>query len=209
MSVEIFDTFEQGSPEWYAVRMGLATASEFKTVLGVKKDARDKATRKKYMRRLAGEILTGEPRETYSNSFMERGKELEDEARETYRFIRDVPLRRVAFIRNGQAGCSPDALIGDDGGLEIKIAIPDIQIERLDDGVLPPEHVAQVQGNIWIAEREWWDFCSYCPKLPPFIVRVKRDEAYIAGLAKAVAEFNAELAAQVERIRRYGQREAA
>jgi hypothetical protein len=84
-----------------------------------------------------------------------------------------------------------------------------IQIERLEKGTMPPEHVAQVQGNLWIAEREWWDFVSYCRLLPQFEIRIYRDEAYIAELAKAVDQFNDELAALVEKIRGYGLRAAA
>lgn len=206
--MEIFD-FEQGSPDWFSARLGLVTASEFKTIIGVKKDAREKVTRQAYMRKLAGEILTGEPMESYSNGYMDRGKELEDEARSLYQFVHDAPIQKVGFIRSGLKGCSPDSLIGNDGGLEIKVAIPHIQIERLERGELPSEHAAQVQGNIWIAEREWWDFASYCPKLPLFTVRVHRDENYIKQLSTAVDEFNTELAALVERIKRHGVKEAA
>lgn len=195
---------DQCSPEWYAARLGIPTASEFKTILGIKKDAREKATRDLYMRKLAGEILTGEPMETYTNANMERGKALEDEARDFYSLLTDNECERVGFISNGLKGCSPDSLIGANGGLEIKVALPHIQIERLLKGELPPEHRAQVQGSMWVAERDWWDFASYCPKLPLFIVRVGRDNSYIAKLAEAVNEFNRELAFMVDCIRYYG-----
>lgn len=195
---------EQGSAEWYAARMGIVTASEFKTIIGVKKDAREKATRDAYMRKLVGEILTGEPMENYQNGHMERGKLMEDEARDLYALMAGVDPQRVGFIKNRDAGCSPDSLIGDKGGLEIKSALPHIQIERLLKDELPSEHRAQVQGNIWLTEREWWDFASYCPRLPLFVKRVPRDDGYIATLAGAVMAFNEELAAMVERVRSYG-----
>ncbi len=153
------------------------------------------------MLKLAGEILTGEPMESYSNSHMERGKEQEAEAREAYELMKDVDCQQVGFIRNGDKGCSPDSLIGDDGALEIKTALPHIQVERLLRGDLPPEHRAQVQGVLWVAERAWIDFVSYCPRLPLLIVRVPRDDGYIATLAGAVKEFNVELANVVETIR--------
>lgn len=194
---------EQGSLDWYKARLGLPTASEFKTLLGIKKDAREKATRDTYMRKLAGEILTGEPMESYTNQHMERGKEQEDEARDLYALLADAELERVGFISCGRKGCSPDSLIGERGGLEIKTALPHIQIERLLKGTLPAEHRAQVQGNIWIAERDWWDFVSYCPKLPLFTIRVERDDAYIDTLAEAVDAFNSELEAMVDRVRSY------
>lgn len=196
---------EQGSPEWFAARMGIVTASEFKTIIGVKKDARDKATRDAYMRKLAGELLTGEPMPSYSNSDMERGKANEDEARDLYALTTGIDPQRVGFIRNHNAGCSPDSLIGNNGGLEIKDAQAHVQIERLLKGELPPEHRAQVQGNIWLAEREWWDFVSHCRRLPLLVTRVRRDDGYIATLSGAVNQFNEELAELVEKIRRYGQ----
>lgn len=201
--IQVIDV-EQGSAEWFAARAGIPTASEFSTVMAKAKDGGASITRAKYLRQLAGEILTGEPApEGYSNGFMERGKLLEDEARSLYAFMRDVEPERVGFIRNGNKGASPDSLIGTDAGLEIKVAIPAVQIERLQRGTLPTEHVAQVQGSMWVSERATWSFVSYCPKLPPLIIDVPRDEAYIANLAKCVESFNEELDALVQSIRTY------
>lgn len=206
MTLQIFDTFEQGSAEWYAARMGIPTASEFVTVMREKGKAADGSskTRTLYMRKLAGEIITGQPMESYSNGHMERGKIVEPEALEHYEFTREVKLRQVAFVRNGDKGCSPDALVGEDGGLEFKGASAHVQIERLEKGVLPPEHRVQVHGSIFVCGRAWWDFGSYCPGLPVFVVRVHRDEAVIRELAEAIDQFNEELATLVKRIRAYG-----
>lgn len=202
--IEIFH-FAQSSPEWFACRAGLPTASEFSTIMAKGKDGGRSITRDKYMRQLAGEIITGEPApEGYSNGFMERGKALEDEGRTLYAFMRDADPEIVGFIRNGQKGASPDSLVGATGGLEIKTAIPAVQIERLERNALPPEHKAQVQGSLWVAEREWWDFVSYCPKMPPLILRLRRDEDYIKQMADAVERFSDELDELVERIRSYG-----
>lgn len=169
-----------------------------------KKNANPAATRAKYLRELAGEVLTGELSETFSNDHMARGSEQEADARRLYAFHADAEPQLVGFVRNTIAGCSPDSLVGNNGGLEIKSALAHIQIDRLFKDALPPEHKAQVQGNLWICEREWWDFMSYCPKLPPLIKRVYRDEPYIAKLATAVRQFNEELAELVERIQNYG-----
>jgi hypothetical protein len=195
---------EQGTETWFRARMGIPTASEFSTVMAKGKGGEDSKTRKTYMLKLAGEILTGEPMESYTNIHMERGKIQEDEARDLYCFKHDCDVTRVGFIRKGDAGCSPDSLIGEVGGLEIKTALAHIQIERIQRNALPPEHKAQVQGNIWIAGREWWDFVSYSPKLPLFVIRVPRDDGYIANLAGAITTFNEELAATVEQVRRFG-----
>lgn len=202
--IEVFD-HPQGSAEWFACRAGLPTASAFATVMASGKDGGASVMRARYLRQLAGEIITGEPApEGYSNGFMERGKLLEDDGRSLYAFMRDADPQIVGFIRNGQKGASPDSLVGDVGGLEIKTAIPAVQIERLERDAMPPEHRAQVQGNLWVAERDWWSFMSYCPKMPPLIVQVHRDEAYIRQLADAVERFNDELALLVEKVRGYG-----
>lgn len=207
--IQIFTDLEQGSAEWLEARMGIPTASMFATLLGIKKDAKEKVTRQIYMRKLAGEILTGEPMDNFQNDHMQRGNDQEAEARDLYSFMKDIEPQRVGFIRNGSVGCSPDSLIGDKGGLEIKTALAHIQIDRLQKDVLPPEYRAQVQGNLWLAERQWWDFCSYSPKLPLLVVRVPRDPDYIATLSDGVKEFNAELAELVDQIRNYGKQKAA
>jgi hypothetical protein len=195
---------EQGSPEWFAARAGIPTASEFHTVMAVGKQGGKSLTRVAYLNKLAGEILTGEPMPSYSNDDMERGKLMEAEARNLYSFMTDTDPQRVGFIRNGEKGASPDSLIGDKGGLEIKSAAAHIQIARLLADELPSEHKAQVHGSMWVAEREFWDFCSYCPKLPLFVKRVYRDADYIKKLANEVDLFNIELQQTVEYIRRYG-----
>lgn len=201
---EIFHDLEQGSIEWFEARAGLPTASEFKTVQASGKGGGESITRAKYLRTLAGEILTGEPAPSgYTNDHMARGHEQEDDARRLFSLITDFEPIRVGFVREGRAGCSPDSLIGENAGLEIKCAIPAVQIERLQLGRLPPEHVAQVQGSLWVTGRQHWHFVSYCPRLPPLIVKVERDEMYIVKLAKAVEAFNEELDSIVDAIRTY------
>lgn len=194
MGIEIIDC-AQGTPEWYAARAGIITASEFHTVMAKGKEGGASVTRRKYMLRLAGEIITGEPApEGFMSSAMERGKVMEAHARTAYRFETGADLRQVGFIKNGRVGASPDSLIGDDGGLEIKTAEPHVQLDRLlGERRVPPEHRAQVQGTLWVTGREWWDFVSYWPKLPRFEFRAYRDEAYIKEIAAACDRFIDEL----------------
>lgn len=205
MKVYSHEELPQGSLEWFRARMGRPTASEFSKVMakvGPKGGTshREYIGRTKYMYRLAGEIITGEPEETYSNADMLRGQENEGTARGEYEYIHGLETQRVGFIINGACGASPDALIGDKGLLEIKDAKPSVQIARLMDGALPPEHKAQVQGQLMVAEREWCDFVSHCHGLPPLIVRVERDEKYIAEMRAAVDRFVDELQMLVRRI---------
>ena len=200
--IEIFEDIEQGTAAWRKLRAGLPTASEFHDVMAKQgpKGGLPKG-RQKLLWRLAGEILTGEPEDTYHNADMGRGQEREPEARAWYAFDQDCEPKQVAFIRNGNCGASPDSLIGDDGLLEIKDAKPSVQIERLIDGTLPSEHRAQCQGQLMVSGREWVDFLSHCRGLPPFLVRVKRDEQYISELREGVDRFVAELDVLVKWLR--------
>jgi hypothetical protein len=195
---------EQGSAEWHECRRGLPTASEFATIMAKGKDGGESKTRRTYMLKLAGEIITGEVADGYTNAHMERGKVMEDEARDLYAFMHDAEPTRVGFVRNGLKGCSPDSLIGDKGALEIKTKLPHLQIECLLADRFPAEHKAQCQGTLWVTERDWIDIAVYWPKLPLFVKRAFRDDAYIAEMAKSVAQFSEELSETVARIRRYG-----
>lgn len=202
--MEIFN-MDQGSADWFEARRGIPTASMFATVMASGKGGGPSATRRTYMLKLAGEIVTGQPMDSFSNHHMERGKEMEGEARDLYAFTAGVDPELVGFIRSGQKGASPDSLVGSDGLLEIKTKLPHLLIDVLLKDEVPPEHKAQCQGQLWVAEREWIDFAAYWPGLPIFIKRMTRDEEYIAKVAAAVDQFNDELAELVERVRAYGQ----
>lgn len=190
--LRIFDC-EQGSPEWHECRRGVPTASCFADILAKGKGI----TRRKYLYTLAGEILSGECAESYSNVHMERGHVMESEARTLYAFDRDVEPVLCGFMKRGIVGCSPDSLIGERGMLEVKSKLPHLQLEVLERGTLPPEHKAQVQGQLWVSGRDWCDFVSYWPKLPLFVVRAERDDEYIKMLEQEVADFVGELNALV------------
>jgi hypothetical protein len=199
-ALEIFDC-EQGTDDWFRVRLGMPTASQFGTVLAVGRSGGESKTRRLYLTKLAGERITARPATSYRNKYMERGTEMEPEARAFYAMLTDAKPQQVGFIRNAKKGCSPDSLIGKPGMLEIKTCEPHILIEALDSANgIPPEHMPQLQGNLWVAEREWIDLLIYCPAMPTFLRRVYRDETYIAKLAAAVDQFNNELDALTDRI---------
>jgi len=209
--MEVFDAeaVPQRSPQWFELHRGIPTASEFHKVMAKVgprggTSSREYVSRAKYMRMLAGEIITGEPKQSewLGNEHTERGKEREDEARDLYALLHDVEPQQVGFIRNGNCGCSPDSLIGEVGGLEIKDALPHVQIERLQAGTVPGEYRWQVIGELLVSEREWFDFMSHCRGLPPFIKRVHRDEvvADLAELREGIDRFCAERDRLVEWI---------
>lgn len=202
-SIEIFDAeaCPQGSPQWYHARLGIPTASKFATIMRSGKGGGESKTRYDYLCDLAGEKITGNPTESYSNQYMERGKEQEPEARKLYAFQHEVELQQVGFIRNGRKGCSPDALIGENGALEIKTTMARLLIKIMMRGEYPPEHKAQCQGTLWVTEREWIDIAVYCPGMPLYVERITRDEPFIRTLASEVDIFNGELVQMVNKIR--------
>lgn len=189
----IIHDMDQGTPEWFEVRRGLPTASQFATIMAKGRGNAPSKTRQTYMYKLAGEIITGEPMDSFSNHHMDRGHAMEAEARDNYAFLNDVEPVQVGFITNGNKGCSPDCLIGDDGMLEIKTKLPHLLLHTLEADKFPLEHRAQCQGQLWVAEREWVDITCYWPKMPPFIKREYRDEEYIKLISDSVDQFNDEL----------------
>jgi len=199
-AIEIFEC-DQGSETWLRIRMGIPTASEFATLLSTGRSGGESKTRRTYLYKLAGERITGTPMESYTNKYMERGKALEPEARDYYQFLTNSKLQRVGFIKNTNKGCSPDSLIGNDGMLEVKTEAPHLLIERLETDKLPDDHYAQLQGNLWVSEREWIDALIYFPGMQASLKRVFRSDEYIKNLAIAVDKFNDELDSLVERIK--------
>lgn len=199
--MEIFDD-EQNTAAWFQNRAGMPTASMFQTVTAKTGPRGGIAQgRQTYLYKLAGERLTGEPMDSYSNANMERGHAREAEAADLYAFLRDVEPQSVGFIKNGNCGASPDRLIDQNGLLEIKDAAPHIQIERLLKGELPPENKAQAQGQLMVCEREWNDWMSHSRGIAPFIIRIYRDELYIAALRIDINDFVDELDELTEKIR--------
>ena len=202
--IEIIEC-EQQSPEWFEAHMGISSASVFKTLLASgKKAGSDSLERAKLIGKKAGELITGQPDPSgYTNANMQRGNEMEAEARLQYAFLNpQANLVQVGFIRNGKAGCSPDSLVDSKGMLEIKTAWPHILLAHKARKEFPAEHRPQVQGQLWVADREWCDLIIYWPRMRPFIVRAYRDEAYIRDLEAAVDAFNLEVAEAVETYNR-------
>jgi hypothetical protein len=198
---------EQRSEEWFRAHIGIPTASMFAEVMMQgRKKGEPSATRAQFVRRKAGELITGQPDpRNYTNANMQRGIEMEDEARTKYQFLNPgLEVQRVGFIHNLKAGCSPDALLGGKGMLEIKTTFPDLLLDHHNRQEFPPEHRPQCQGQLWVAERDWVDLIIYWPGVMPFIIRAERDEPYIKEIETAVNQFNFDVAEQVERYRKMG-----
>lgn len=190
---------KQGTPEWHAKRLGKVTASRFKDLQTNPRSGKGLSqTARSYMLDLIAEKLTLEPQGFTGNKATEWGDEHEDDAVACYEAATGDVVDRVGFCERPDlpdVGCSPDGLIGEEGGCEIKCPFTTrVHLEYWLGGVCPQEHIAQVQGGMWVTGRSWWDFCSYDPriqdaKLALFKIRVYRDEKYIDNLAFMVANF--------------------
>lgn len=198
---------EQRTDEWYVARLGRATASNFGKVLAKIKTG-EAADRRNYRAQLVIERLTGNRQEGYSNAAMQWGTEQEPFARIAYMADRGVDVQEVGFIQHAtlMAGCSPDGLIAADGLIEIKCPVSATHIETLKTQHMPLEHMPQVQGQMWIAGRQWCDFVSYDPRMPEklqmFVQRIPRDDQYIKALAFEVERFLEEVAAEVTALQK-------
>lgn len=187
------------SPEWFAIRCGIPTASNFDKIITTKGEP--STQRKKYMYRLAGEAVSGKAEETYQNAIMLRGIEMEQEARNLYELTNECNVEEVGFcLADGGYGASPDGLVGMDGSLEIKCPIISTHVEYLLSGKLPSAYFQQVQGQMFVAETEWCDFVSYYPSLKPLIIRVERDEDFIDKLETELKGFTEELKQIIKQI---------
>ena len=188
----------QGTPEWFAARCGIPSASNFDKIICA--DGKPSKQREKYMRQLAGETITGIAEETYQNGVMLRGKEMEAEAKELYRLISGLEVVEVGFCLAEGFGASPDGLVAEKGCLELKCPILATQVGYLLDNKLPIEYFQQTQGQLLVTGREWCDFLSYYPGLNPLLIRVTRDEKFLATLEPELNKFIAELKEVIKKI---------
>lgn len=194
--------FPQGTPEWIAVRLGKVTGSGFDSILTPKELKPSKAAAK-YMATLIAETVLGAPVDETESEWMTRGTFLEAEARARYGWLRNVDPEEVGFIARDdeRVGCSPDSLIGEDGGLEIKCPKVDNHIAYLlNPASLVAEYRGQVQAGLLITGRAWWDLMSYNPAFPEVIVRVLPDPAYQKAIVPALDDFLVQLDAALARI---------
>ena len=185
----------QGSPEWALERAGHATASRFSDILAKIKTG-ESASRRNYRTQLVTERLTKLPVEQYHNAAMQWGIDTEAQAREEIEITLGYVVTETGFIKHPTmkwVGCSPDGLINNDGGCQIKCPfVSTVHVETLQGG-MPSTHIAQVQGEMWVTGRSWWLFVSFDPRMPKNIQLysqvIKRDPLYIAALEQEVSQF--------------------
>ncbi len=189
----IIHDVEQRSDEWYALRAGIPTASEFSKLVTSK--GKFSTQIETYAKTLAAEKFAGKPVDAWEgNQWTERGRDLEDEALKLYGFSNDCELTRVGFVTNdeGTMGCSPDALVNDHGLVELKCLKAERHIEAMayftNYRRPQPSYIAQAQGQMLICERPVCDLLFYHPVLPPFTISVAADAAFHRSILLAVDE---------------------
>jgi putative phage-type endonuclease len=197
---------EQGSPEWFAQRLGKVTASRVADVIAKTKTGYS-TSRDNYMAQLVCERMTQTVAESYTNATMQWGTETEPLARAAYEAIADVLVDEVAMITHPQieaAGASPDGLVGDDGLVEIKCPNTATHIDTLLNQTVPGKYNTQMQWQMACTGRQWCDFVSFDPRmgdgLQLFVKRVPRDNAYIQMLEEEVKKFLVELDNKITKL---------
>ena len=191
----------QGSPEWFAEKLGKPSASNASKILTASGKPSDQ--RKGYLYELAAERITGKQEDTYKNGFMDMGNEREEESRKLFELTHEVEIQKVGVVYQDERKlwlCSPDG-IGKEYGLELKNVLGKTQVKRLLDGDLPSEYFGQVQMSLMITGFKTWRFFSYCPAMRPLDIEVKRDEAYIKSLAIELEVFCKQLDEITEKIK--------
>jgi len=203
--MKIIEEMKQGSLGWHKLRLGKITASKMADVLSKGKGKAPSKLAETYMMELLAERLTGEAKPFFENDAMRWGTETEPQARAMYELNSGNNVREVAFIeRNEFVGVSPDGLIGECGMLEIKCPTTITQIKRALTDDYSKDYYAQIQMQLWVAEREWCDFLSFDPRLDieaGYLLQVvHRDEEFISDMRDKTEEFIVKMNEFYERL---------
>jgi hypothetical protein len=183
--MQIIKNVDQGSEQWFQLRLGVATASNFDKIITA--GGKQSTTLEKYALQLATELMLTEPDPSYKNNLMARGNEVEPLARQVYQEETFSIVEEITMFKSdcGNFGYSPDGLVGEDGLIEIKCPLGTTHFQYIIDNKAPTDYWQQLQGGLWVSGRKWIDFISFHPHFKTkqiFIKRVERDENYIAKL---------------------------
>ena len=218
--MRIIDTIDQNTDQWSQLRVGRITASRAKLIMSEprSKEARETGKLSKQAETLMNQMLAERITGNYSAGngmpgvrAIEHGNQWEPKARQVYEEIKGTPVKQVGFIEHDTlaAGCSPDGLIGEVGGLEIKCPYDSsVHMTTLLSQTMPTEHKPQIQFSLWISNREWWDFMSYDPRCPEphfaaVILRQERDEEYIQTIDRRAKRFLDEMRSRWEALKMF------
>ena len=202
----MIEMMDQGTEEWFTIRIGKVTASRVADVIAKTKTGYS-ASRDNYMAQLVCERLTGQKGESFTNAAMQHGTDTEPLARAAYEALKDVLVDEVGFVPHpsiDMAGASPDGLVGDDGLLEIKCPNTATHIETLMSKTVPGKYNTQMQFQMACTGRQWCDFVSFDNRLPEqfqlFVKRIPRDDEFIKQMEDEVVKFLNELDIKIAQL---------
>jgi hypothetical protein len=192
MTLHVFNDVIQGTEEWFALRRGLVTASVVGKLLTPTLKVADNDTARGITATLAAERIAGWTEESYANADMQRGTDSEPYARDYYSGLHQQAVE-CGFMRldgdGWQLGLSPDGLVADEGGIEIKCPRSKGHITTILADRVPPFYMGQIQTALLVSGRKWWDYVSFCAGLPLFVKRVHPDPAWHEAIVAAAKQF--------------------
>lgn len=204
----MFVNVRQNTEEWFQLRLGKITSSNFDKIMANEGKAFGPPAIE-YAEKVALEVVTGERDESssFKNGYMERGNDLEPVAKELYEIERFCEVSNGGFNISDceKFGDSPDGNVGKNGCIEIKSVIPKTQWKRIKKGGVDMAYKWQIQGHLLLGKKEWCDFVSYCPEMPEnkrlHIERVYPDEDMIERLKQRLTLFHEEVLNNIELLK--------
>jgi hypothetical protein len=191
-ALTVHNDVEQGSDEWLQLRCGILTASTIGRLITPTLKLADNDTARGLQQTLIAERISGHVEYVHPSFDMQRGTLDEPYARDLYA-EHHAPVTEIGFatrdIDGMILGASPDGLVGDDGGIEIKSRNPKTQLRTILDGTIPTANLAQIHGCMFVLDRAWWDYVSYAGGWPLFVTRVYRDEKWDAIITAALRSY--------------------
>ena len=188
---------QQGTPEWLQARLGIATASEMDALVSPLGKVREGKGVQSYLALKLAERWRNEPLPSFGGGVVEQGSLREKDAIPWFEMETDTTVQRVGFITtdDGSVGCSPDGLLPDGTGIEVKCPQANTHVAYLLDGGLPDQYVIQVQTSIYVTGAACWRFLSYCPRMPALLLVIQPDAKIQAAIATAAESFSEAMAA--------------
>lgn len=192
----------QRTDEWKQDRLGVITGTRAHNLL------QSPATRNTLLAELVKEYAIAQWKDFAPTKAMERGSNIEDEAISYYQVLFDSDVygddSYIISKDNPQFACSPDGLIGKDGGLEIKRLDEENHIKVLVSESPEKKYIHQIEWCLFVTGREWWDYFGYCETLPETIKhyrqRITLPDERKAEITKISNNFLTKLQATLERL---------
>jgi putative phage-type endonuclease len=200
MAIIYYDNIVQGSEEWHQLRCGVITASVMEQII-----TPVKLEPKKFdCFEILAQRITEYVEPQYISNDMLRGQILEREARALFEKVSSKKVNETGFVSNDKLGfiigCSPDGLIDDNGLLECKSRRQKIQVETIINGIPKPD-LLQVQAQLFITERDYCSYVSYCGGMPLYVEKIYPIDAYQSAIKLALQDAETNLKSILEKYK--------